>query len=151
MADKKVSQLTALTAVDAAAADVLPVVDTSATTTKKISLSDVAEFVVGSGTFTSALGTPIDESLIDAKGDLIVGSAADTAVRVAVGSNNQVLMADSAQTAGVKWATVDALPSQTSNSGKYLTTNGTTASWATVNTTPVWDDDQNILANTVFN
>jgi hypothetical protein len=30
------------------------------------------------------------------------------------------------------WATVDALPSQTGNSGKYLTTNGTTASWATV-------------------
>lgn len=27
------------------------------------------------------------------------------------------------------WATVDALPSQTGNSGKYLTTNGTTASW----------------------
>ena len=29
-------------------------------------------------------------------------------------------------------ATVDALPSQTSNSGKYLTTNGTSASWATI-------------------
>jgi hypothetical protein len=30
------------------------------------------------------------------------------------------------------WASVDALPSQTGNSGKYLTTNGTTASWATI-------------------
>ena len=30
------------------------------------------------------------------------------------------------------WATVDALPSQTGNSGNYLTTNGTNASWATV-------------------
>ena len=30
------------------------------------------------------------------------------------------------------WATVDALPSQSGNSGKFLTTNGTTASWATV-------------------
>ena len=30
------------------------------------------------------------------------------------------------------WATVDALPSQTSQSGKFLTTNGTTASWANV-------------------
>lgn len=30
------------------------------------------------------------------------------------------------------WATVDALPSQTGNSGKYLTTNGTTASWSVV-------------------
>ena len=31
------------------------------------------------------------------------------------------------------WATVDALPSQSSNSGKYLTTNGSAASWATLN------------------
>ncbi len=30
------------------------------------------------------------------------------------------------------WGTVDALPSQTSNSGKYLTTDGTSASWATI-------------------
>ena len=29
------------------------------------------------------------------------------------------------------WATVDALPSQTGHSGKFLTTNGTTASWDT--------------------
>lgn len=28
------------------------------------------------------------------------------------------------------WSTVDSLPSQTSQSGKFLTTNGTTASWA---------------------
>ena len=32
------------------------------------------------------------------------------------------------------WATVDALPDQTGNSGKYLTTNGTAASWASLNT-----------------
>ena len=30
------------------------------------------------------------------------------------------------------WATVNALPSQTGQSGKYLTTDGSTASWATV-------------------
>ena len=34
------------------------------------------------------------------------------------------------------WASVDALPSQTGNSGKYLTTNGTTASWAAITTDP---------------
>ena len=38
------------------------------------------------------------------------------------------------------WGTVDALPSQTSQSGKFLTTNGTTASWATVTIpTPTYD------------
>ena len=30
------------------------------------------------------------------------------------------------------WSTVDALPSQTGNSGKYLTTNGSTASWVAI-------------------
>ena len=34
------------------------------------------------------------------------------------------------------WATVDALPSQTGNSGKYLTTNGSAASWSTIVTDP---------------
>jgi hypothetical protein len=32
------------------------------------------------------------------------------------------------------WASVDALPSQTGNTGKYLTTDGSAASWATINT-----------------
>ena len=31
-----------------------------------------------------------------------------------------------------KWTTIDALPSQTGHSGKFLTTNGTTASWDSV-------------------
>jgi len=111
MADLKVSQLTALTAAAADAADVVPVVDTSATTTKKISLADVAEFVVGTGTFTSALGNPIDADIIDAKGDLIVGSADNTPQRLQVGgTNGHVLMIDSAQTVGVKWAAVPASP-----------------------------------------
>lgn len=46
----------------------------------------------------------IAETLIDAKGDLIVGSAADTAIRKAVGTNGQVLTADSAEAGGIKWA-----------------------------------------------
>jgi hypothetical protein len=37
------------------------------------------------------------------------------------------------------WGTVDALPSQTGNSGKYLTTDGSAASWATVTTDPTAD------------
>jgi hypothetical protein len=47
----------------------------------------------------------IPESLIDAKGDLIVGSAADTAARLAVGATTgHVLTVDPGETLGVKWA-----------------------------------------------
>lgn len=42
-------------------------------------------------------------TIIDAKGDLIAGTAADTAARVAAGANDTILMADSGQSAGLKW------------------------------------------------
>ena len=53
---------------------------------------------------TAADTGAIPASLIDAKGDVIVGTAADTAARLAVGADGQVLTADSAETSGVKWA-----------------------------------------------
>lgn len=55
----------------------------------------------------ATLGTAaaIAAALLDAKGDLIVASAADTAARLAVGANGQVLTADSAEATGAKWAT----------------------------------------------
>lgn len=53
---------------------------------------------------TSSGGTGIPASLVDAKGDLIVATAADIVARLAVGTNGQVLTADSAQSAGMKWA-----------------------------------------------
>ena len=43
-------------------------------------------------------------TLVDAKGDLLVGTASDTIGRLAVGTNGYILTADSAQSAGVKWA-----------------------------------------------
>lgn len=49
-------------------------------------------------------GSGIPATLIDAKGDLIAGTAADTAARLAVGADGQMLYADSTVTAGVKWA-----------------------------------------------
>ena len=49
-------------------------------------------------------GTFIAETLIDAKGDLVVGSADNTAARLAVGTDGFVLTADSAEATGLKWA-----------------------------------------------
>jgi hypothetical protein len=60
---------------------------------------------------------------LDNVGDVVITSAA----------TGQVL-----QYNGTNWvnADIDALPSQTGNSGKYLTTDGTDASWAAVTTDP---------------
>jgi hypothetical protein len=47
----------------------------------------------------------IQNTIVDAKGDLIGATAADTPARLAVGTNGQVLTADSTAGTGLKWAT----------------------------------------------
>jgi hypothetical protein len=47
----------------------------------------------------------IQNAIVDAKGDLIGATAADTPARLAVGTNGQVLTADSTAATGLKWAT----------------------------------------------
>jgi hypothetical protein len=42
--------------------------------------------------------------ILDAKGDLITATAADTPARLAVGANNTVLTADSSEATGLRWA-----------------------------------------------
>ena len=80
-----------------------------------------------------SLGTAIDstvfsnasagiaKTIVDAKGDIIAATAADTVSRLAVGANDTVLMADSSTATGLKWGTVAAggmtLLSTTSMSG----------------------------------
>lgn len=76
------------------------------------------------------------ESQYSAKGTILVGTGSGTLTAQTLGTDGQYLQADSTQADGVKWSTVDALPSQTGNTGKYLTTNGTSASWATITTDP---------------
>lgn len=56
--------------------------------------------------------TAIQPTILDAKGDLIVATAADTPARLAVGTNDYVLTADSTQSTGLKWAAVSS-PSYT--------------------------------------
>jgi hypothetical protein len=46
----------------------------------------------------------IQNAIVDAKGDLIAATAADTPARLAVGTNGHVLTADSAEATGLKWA-----------------------------------------------
>jgi len=78
----------------------------------------------GAGSTVTVATSAILPTIIDAKGDLIVGTAADTASRLAVGtSNNQVLTVDSSTGSGLKWADpalsgAGAIPFNTS--GAYL-------------------------------
>ena len=52
----------------------------------------------------SAAGDVATDVIWDAKGDLAGGTGADTASRLAVGSDDQVLTADAAEATGMKWA-----------------------------------------------
>jgi hypothetical protein len=47
----------------------------------------------------------IQNAIVDAKGDLIAATAADTPARLGVGTNGQVLTADSTAATGLAWAT----------------------------------------------
>jgi hypothetical protein len=48
----------------------------------------------------------VAKSTVDAKGDLLAGTADNTIARLAVGTNGHVLTADSVETTGMKWAAI---------------------------------------------
>ena len=79
--------------------------------------------ISGGGTSGDVTITNSMATAIDAKGDLIAGTAADTFSRLAVGTNGQVLTADSTAATGLKWATSSS-PSYTWTS--YTPTVGST-------------------------
>jgi len=54
--------------------------------------------------WAAAGGNVAADAIFDAKGDLAVGTGANTAAKLAVGTNGQVLSADSTTATGLKWA-----------------------------------------------
>jgi hypothetical protein len=75
-------------------------------------------------TFNNA-SAAIAKTIVDAKGDIIAATAADTVARLAVGANDTVLTADSTAATGLKWAVASGggmtLISTTSLSGASVT------------------------------
>jgi hypothetical protein len=63
-----------------------------------------AGLVVEGSTATVNGKNIITAGVVDAKGDLIVGSADDAVARLAIGTNGQVLTANSSATYGVEWS-----------------------------------------------
>jgi hypothetical protein len=77
---------------------------TSITGLAALVVSDILEII----TFTAfSLATAIENTIIDAKGDLIVGTAADTVGRLAVGTDTYILSANSAEATGLQWIAND--------------------------------------------
>jgi hypothetical protein len=62
--------------------------------------------ISGGGTSGTVTVTNSMATAIDAKGDLVPGTGADTFSRLAVGANDTVLTADSTAATGLKWAAV---------------------------------------------
>lgn len=86
-----------------------------------LSSGDVLEII----TFTAFdLATVIPNTIFDAKGDLIAASAADTAGKLSVGSDGQVLTASSTAALGLTWTTISGYSAPTL--GTTVVTSGVT-------------------------
>ena len=99
---------------------------TSITGLTALAANDVATvWTVNAFSVTGAIANTI----VDAKGDLLVGTAADTPGRLAVGTDGQVLTAASTTGTGLTWAT------PAGGGGKVLQVVSTTYATQSVNTT----------------
>jgi hypothetical protein len=76
---------------------------TSITSLSALAASDIVEVI----TFTSfEVADAIARTVFDAKGDLLVGTAADTVGKLTVGTNGYFLKADSSTSTGLSWGAV---------------------------------------------
>ena len=78
------------------------------------SADDLQWLSLGSGlqiaaTSLSVSADVVMQTFIDAKGDLLVGATDNTIARLAVGTNDHILIADSTQPNGVKWGVASAV------------------------------------------
>lgn len=80
-----------------------------------------------------ATATSINSTVIPTSKTLVATDSTQYVVPSQTSNSGKYLTTDGTTSS---WGVVDALPSQTGNSGKYLTTNGTAASWASIVTDP---------------
>jgi hypothetical protein len=83
-----------------------------------------------------ATATSINGTTIPSSKTLVATDSTQYVVPSQTGNSGKYLTTDGTTSS---WGAVNSLPSQTSNAGKYLTTDGTSASWASVTTDPTAD------------
>lgn len=80
---------------------------TSITSLSALAANDIVEVLTFSPfTITNA----VDQTLVNAKGDIIVATGDNVVTNLAVGTDGYFLTADSTQTAGIKWAALSVDP-----------------------------------------
>ena len=72
----------------------------------------------------------IQNTIVDAKGDLIAASAADTPARLAVGNNGETILADSSTSTGLRYNPQNALVNPVINGGMDIWQRGTSFTYA---------------------